>query len=56
MKAIVCEVFGRPEVLALRDVPDPPPPGAGETHVRIAAHSVQYVEALMLIGKAVMVS
>ena len=28
MKAMVCEAFGGPEVLALRDLPDPPPPGA----------------------------
>ena len=28
MKAMVCEAFGGPEVLALRDVPDPAPPGA----------------------------
>ena len=56
MKAIVCEAFGGPEVLALRDVPDPPPSGAGEMQVRIAARGVQYVDVLMLIGKAVMVS
>jgi NADPH2:quinone reductase len=51
MKAVVCEAFGGPEVLALRDVPDPPPPGAGEVQVRIAARGVQYVDVLMLAGK-----
>src|SRR5215469_4863032 len=30
MKAVVCEAFGGPEVLALRELPDPPPPGPGE--------------------------
>src|SRR5207244_2599146 len=30
MKAVVCEAFGGPEVLALREIPDPPPPGGGE--------------------------
>jgi len=35
MKAIVCEAFGGPEVLALREVPDPPPPGPGEVPVRV---------------------
>ena len=25
MKAVVCEAFGGPEVLVLREVPDPPP-------------------------------
>ena len=51
MKAVVCEAFGGPEVLALREVPDPPPPGAGELQVRIATRGVQYVDVLMLAGK-----
>ncbi len=51
MKAMVCEAFGGPEVLALRDLPDPPPPGAGEIQVRIQARGVQYVDVLMLAGK-----
>jgi NADPH2:quinone reductase len=51
MKAMVCEAFGGPEVLALRDVPDPPPPGTDEIQVRISARGVQYVDVLMLAGK-----
>ncbi len=51
MKAMVCEAFGGPEVLAQRDVPDPPPPGPGEITVRIRARGVQYVDVLMLAGK-----
>ena len=51
MRAVVCEAFGGPEVLALREVPDPPPPGPGEVQVRIAARGVQYVDVLMLAGK-----
>src|ERR1700722_16501268 len=51
MKAVVCEAFGGPEVLALRDMPDPPPPGPGELQVRIEARGVQYVDVLMLAGK-----
>ena len=35
MQAMVCEAFGGPEVLALREMPDPPPPGPGEVQVRI---------------------
>ena len=51
MKAMVCEAFGGPEVLAYRDLADPAPPGAGEIQVRIRARGVQYVDVLMLAGK-----
>jgi NADPH2:quinone reductase len=51
MKAVVCQAFGGPEVLALREMPDPPPPGLGELQVRIQARGVQYVDVLMLAGK-----
>src|ERR1051326_2205572 len=51
MRAVVCEAFGGPEVLHLRDLPDPPPPGLGELQVRIAARGVQYVAVLRLSGK-----
>ena len=50
MKAMVCESYGGPEVLALREVADPAPPGDGEIQVRIAARGVQYVDVLMLAG------
>ncbi len=50
MKAIVCERFGGPEVLALRTLPDPAPPAADEIQVRIVARGVQYVDVLMLAG------
>ena len=51
MKAMVCEAFGGSEVLALRELPDPPAPGSGEVQVRITARGVQYVDVLMLAGK-----
>jgi NADPH:quinone reductase len=51
MKAIVCEAFGGPEALAVREVPDPAPPGPGEVQVRVQARGVQYVDVLMLAGK-----
>src|ERR1700761_6713303 len=50
MKAMVCERFGGPEVLAEREVPDPPPPAPDEIQVRIVARGVQYVDVLMLAG------
>jgi NADPH:quinone reductase len=51
MKAVVCEAFGGPEVLAVREVPEPSLPGRGELQVRIKARGVQYVDVLMLAGK-----
>jgi len=51
MKAMVCEAFGGPEVLALRERPDPAPPGPDEIQVQIHARGVQYVDVLMLAGK-----
>src|SRR6266478_1673789 len=51
MKAVVCEAFGGSEVLALREIPDPPPPGVGEVQVRIGARGAQYVDVLILAGK-----
>jgi NADPH2:quinone reductase len=51
MKAMVCERFGGPEVLAERELPDPAAPGPGEIQVRIEARGVQYVDVLMLAGK-----
>src|SRR5438094_3906101 len=51
MKAVVCEAFGGPEGLALRELPDPPAPVAGEVRVRIRARGAQYVDVLMLAGK-----
>ena len=51
MKAVVCEAFGGPEVLALREIANPPPPGAGEVQVSIRARGAQYVDVLMLAGK-----
>jgi NADPH2:quinone reductase len=51
VKAMICERFGGPEVLAQREVPDPAPPGEKEIQVRIEARGVQYVDVLMLAGK-----
>ena len=51
VKAMICEAFGGPDVLVLREVPNPTPPGSGEIQVRIRARGVQYVDVLMLAGK-----
>jgi NADPH2:quinone reductase len=51
MKAIVCQAFGGPEVLAEQEVPAPAAPGTGEIQIRIAARGAQYVDVLMLAGK-----
>ena len=51
MKAMVCERFGGPDVLAQHELPDPEAPATGEIQVRIAARGVQYVDVLMLAGK-----
>ncbi len=50
MRAVLCDRFGGPEVLAVRDVPDPPAPGQGEVQVRIAARGVQYPDVMMIAG------
>ena len=49
VKAIVLEEFGDPEVLQLRDLPDPEP-GPGEVLVRVAAAGVCYHDLLTRAG------
>ena len=49
MKAIVLERHGGPEVLRVREVPDPVP-GAGEVRVRVEAIGVNYAEVLSRKG------
>lgn len=49
MKAIVLEEFGEPDVLQLRDLPDPEP-GPGEVLVRVAAAGVCYHDLLTRAG------
>jgi NADPH2:quinone reductase len=49
MKAILVERHGGPEVLELRDVPEPAP-GAGEVRVRVAACGQNYADILWRTG------
>ncbi len=49
MKAIVLERHGGPEVLRVRDVPDPVP-GPGEVRVRVEAIGINYAEVLSRKG------
>lgn len=49
MRAIVLERHGGPEVLRVRDVPDPVP-AAGEVRVRVEAIGVNYAEVLSRKG------
>ena len=49
MRAIVLERHGGPEVLRMREAPDPVP-GAGEVRVRIEAIGVNYAEVLSRKG------
>jgi NADPH2:quinone reductase len=51
MKAVVCERLGDPDVLVVRDVPAPPPPGAGDVKVKIEARGVSFVELLRVAGQ-----
>jgi NADPH:quinone reductase-like Zn-dependent oxidoreductase len=49
MRAIVLDRHGGPEVLRVRDVPDPVP-GAGEVRVRVEAIGINYAEILSRKG------
>lgn len=50
MRAIMCEQYGAPESLVLRDVPSPTP-GVGEVKVALQARGVSYVDVLQIAGQ-----
>jgi len=50
MKAILCEQFGSPESLVLRDIPTPEP-GADEVLIAVHAASVNFPDTLIIQGK-----
>lgn len=50
MKAIVCEQFGPPSQLVLKDLPSPQP-GAGQVLVSVRACSLNFPDTLIIQGK-----
>ena len=49
MKALVCEKYGPPESLVIRDLPDPVP-GAGEVLVDVKAAGISFPDVLLIAG------
>ncbi len=47
MKALLCEAFGPPETLVVRDLPDPEP-GPGEVVVRVGAAPLNFFDTLII--------
>lgn len=50
MKAILCEEFGPPELLRLREV-DAPTPGPGQVRIKVEACGVNFPESLIIQDK-----
>ncbi|HSD16628.1 MAG TPA: NADPH:quinone oxidoreductase family protein [Thermomonas sp.] len=50
MKAVVCDAWGPPDSLQVRDMPLPAP-GPGQVRVRVRVAAVNFPDALMVAGK-----
>ena len=50
MKAVVCEAWGSPDSLQVKDMPLPEP-GPGQVRVRVRVAAVNFPDALMVAGK-----
>lgn len=50
MRAVLCESFGPPETLMLREIDDPEP-GPGQVQIRIEACGVNFPDTLIIEGK-----
>lgn len=50
MKAVVCEAWGTPDTLQVKDLPLPEP-GPGQVRVRVRVAAVNFPDALMVAGK-----
>jgi NADPH2:quinone reductase len=51
MKAVYCETLGGPDVLVVRDIPEPAAPGEGQVKVAIEARGVAFTDVLMVAGE-----
>ncbi len=51
MKAVYCERLGGPDDLVIREVAEPPAPGAGEIKVALTARGVAYTDVLTIAGE-----
>ncbi|MEQ8700265.1 MAG: alcohol dehydrogenase catalytic domain-containing protein, partial [Bauldia litoralis] len=49
MRAVVCDALGEP--LAVREIDDPPAPGAGQVRLRVRAAGVNFPDLLMVKGQ-----
>ena len=50
MQVVMCERYGGPEVLAVKDVPSPTP-GTGEIKIRLRARGVSFTDVLRIANK-----
>lgn len=50
MRAVLCETLGPPDLLAVRDLPDPVP-GPGEVVIDVAAAALNFFDTLIIEGK-----
>jgi NADPH2:quinone reductase len=51
MRALQCQVLGKPAELKLVDIPDLPAPGPGEIKVQVAAAGLNFADTLMIAGQ-----
>lgn len=51
MRAVVITQYGGPEVLAVREVPDPPSPSANQVTVRVRAAALNRADLLQRLGR-----
>ncbi len=50
MQVVMCEAYGEPDSLVVKDVPSPAP-GAGQVKIRLRARGVSYTDVLRIAGK-----